>query len=694
MSLRGLRICSLFLSVFVPCVFIAAKTAPKSSAGSEAAAVRAMFDVHTFGQAAISPDGTRVAWVESLPGPGGAPSMNSAIYVANVSAPQRLIRITAANTAAQKEEHERERNRQRAKLAAPHEEDNVAWSPDGKQLAFLSDAATPGQLQLFVVDTTLPSARPKQLTHFKGGVSHPQWSPDGKTIALLYIEHARRAAGPLMPEAPQVGVIKEAYTEQRLTLVDPSTADARQITPANTYVYEFDWSPDSSRLVLTAAHGNGDDNWWIANIDSIDAASGAMHEILPNPGLQMADPRWSPDGHQIAFIGGLMSDQGVTGGDIYTLPAQGGRPRDVTPSMHQSASSLHWAADSQSIIFTAIDNGHTTVDRLNVPAGTISKIWRGAERVSSGAFTPNLSLSRDVGVSAVIRQSFSEPPEVWAGPLGQWKRMTHANAGLPPAWGTAVSLNWTTAIGNVQGWLLYPTNFDPAKKYPMVVVVHGGPAAATVPSWPWRGSYFTALSSRGFFLLFPNPRGSYGEGEKFTRANVKDFGYGDWLDILAGVDKAIESAPIDPTRLGLTGWSYGGYMTMWGVTQTHRFRAAVAGAGLSDWLSYYGENKIDQWMIPYFGASVYNDPAVYAKSAPINYVKNVTTPTLMVVGQYDGECPAPQSLEFWHALETFRVPTRLVIYPNEGHMFINPAHNRDVMARTVAWFNKYLQPGE
>lgn len=201
-----------------------------------------------------------------------------------------------------------------------------------------------------------------------------------------------------------------------------------------------------------------------------------------------------------------------------------------------------------------------------------------------------------------------------------------------------------------------------------------------------------ALPSQGYFLLFPNPRGSYGEGEKFTRANVKDFGYGDWLDIMAGVDKAIQSAPIDAGRLGLTGWSYGGYMTMWGVTQTKRFRAAVAGAGVSDWLSYYGENKIDQWMIPYFGASVYDDPAVYAKSAPINYIKNVSTPTLIVVGQYDGECPAPQSLEFWHALETLGVPTRLVIYSNEGHLFVNPAHSRDVIQRTIEWFNEYLKP--
>jgi dipeptidyl aminopeptidase/acylaminoacyl peptidase len=200
-----------------------------------------------------------------------------------------------------------------------------------------------------------------------------------------------------------------------------------------------------------------------------------------------------------------------------------------------------------------------------------------------------------------------------------------------------------------------------------------------------------ALPAAGYFLLQPNPRGSYGQGETFTRANVKDFGYGDFRDVMTGIDRALDLAPIDKNRLGITGWSYGGYMTMWSVTQTDRFRAAVSGAGLADWLSYYGENKIDQWMVPFFDASVYDDPAVYAKSSPITFIKNVKTPTLLLVGDSDGECPPPQSYEFWHALKTTGVPTQLVLYPHEGHMFVTPAHSRDVIDRTVAWFNQYLQ---
>ena len=192
-------------------------------------------------------------------------------------------------------------------------------------------------------------------------------------------------------------------------------------------------------------------------------------------------------------------------------------------------------------------------------------------------------------------------------------------------------------------------------------------------------------------MFLPNARGSYGQGEAFTRANVKDFGGGDLRDLLAGVDAVLKQAPVDPARLGITGWSYGGYMTMWTVTQTERFKAAVAGAGIANWQSYYGQNAIDQWMIPYFGASVYDDPAAYAKSAPIAFVKRVTTPTLIVVGERDGECPPPQSYELWHALKTLGVPTELVIYAGEGHLMRDSAHKRDVIERAAAWFDKYLR---
>jgi dipeptidyl aminopeptidase/acylaminoacyl peptidase len=225
----------------------------------------------------------------------------------------------------------------------------------------------------------------------------------------------------------------------------------------------------------------------------------------------------------------------------------------------------------------------------------------------------------------------------------------------------------------------------------MVVVVHGGPASCARPTWPHSFFGITLLASQGYFVLMPNPRGSYGQGEAFTRANVKDFGYGDLRDVLAGANEVVKTLPVDNDRIGITGWSYGGFMTMWAVTQTNRFHAAVAGAGLSNWQSYYGENDIDQWMIPYFGASVYDDPAVYGKSSPINYIKNVKTPTLILVGDRDGECPVPQSYEYWHALKTLGVDNQFVVYEGEGHFIYKPDDQRDIMRRLLSWFNAKLQ---
>ena len=644
--------------------------APPQPSPAVRQAIRAMFGVQSISEAVISPDGHRVAWVETLPGKNGAPSLNSAIYVVDwksSAAPQRITAAAAGAVAAEGE---------------------VAWSPDSQSIAFFSDAAHAGQSQLYV--STLTGA-PRQLTHVKGDISSPLWSPDGKTVAFLYIENAPRAAGPLAAETPGEGVIRTDSYEQRLAFIDAATSRLRQISPADMYVYEYDWSPDSSKIVATAAHGNGDDNWYDAQIYIFDAVNIAAPQSIYKSDMQIGGPKWSPDGNSVAFIAGLMSDEGSVGGDIYTLPITGGDARDVTPDIQATPASLLWSAVSRSILFAEAVDGQSGVASVNLDSSAISTLYTGAERFFSSGF--GVSLSRDGKIAATVRQSFSQPPEVWAGPIGNWKQITNINSSLHPAWGKAESIHWPSDMSGgqqIQGWLLYPLNYDLSKKYGLVVVVHGGPAAAAIPGWPSR-AYYDALPAAGYFLLLPNPRGSYGAGESFVKANVKDFGGGDFRDIMAGVDAVLASLPVDPNRLGITGWSYGGYMSMWAVTQTNRFKAAVIGAGLSDWLSYYGENQIDKWMTFYFGDTVYNDPAVYAKSAPITFIKNVQTPSLIVVGDSDGECPPPQSYEFWHALVTFGVPTEFVIYPHEGHGFSNPAHSRDIINRAVAWFNEYLK---
>jgi dipeptidyl aminopeptidase/acylaminoacyl peptidase len=376
-----------------------------------------------------------------------------------------------------------------------------------------------------------------------------------------------------------------------------------------------------------------------------------------------------------------MSDEGSTGGDIWTVPADGGNARNATPEIAASPSALFWKSNRE-LLFTEHADGGFGVASLDPASGTVTTQWTGPEALS--AFSAAVRSS----ATAVVRQSFGMPPEVWAGPVGSWNPVTRENAKAASFWGEGKSLHWESDGMRIQGWLLSPKDVEPGRKYPMVVSLHGGPSAANVPAWPMRWN--ALLPSQGYFVFLPNPRGSYGQGEKFTRANVKDFGGGDLRDILRGVDEVLRTEPVDSTRLGIAGWSYGGYMTMWAVTQTDRFKAAVAGAGIADWQSYYGQNRIDRWMLPFFGASVYDDPAVYAKSSPMTFIKKVKTPTLVLHGDRDSEVPTPQGYQFWHALKTLGVPTQLVIYANEGHAIRRSSDQRDLEKRIVAWFDRYL----
>jgi dipeptidyl aminopeptidase/acylaminoacyl peptidase len=654
------------------CLFLAAFAAAVASGQTVPQLLSTVSRTTQYRETTISPDGHYLAWTVSLRNPDNTQSRNSEIFLLDLSNP----RATAQKVSDSK---------------VPHAEHSIAWSPDSRQFAFLSDAERSGQLELYV--QAAGSSGAHKVTSLTGFLADPRWSPDGKKIAILFTENAPRAAGPLEPSTRDSGVVEEHIYEQRLALVDPRSDKTNPIstpiTPVDTYVYEFDWAPDSDRLAYTAAKGNGDNNWWIAQLYTISASSGDVHPVYPAP-IQIANPRWSPDGKQIAFIGGIMSDEGSTGGDIYTIPATGGvDPHDVTPNRKSSPSWIRWLPSGR-ILFTESIDGGTALATLDPSTRVAETIWTGEESLRGGADV--VSASSDGKTIASIRSSWTLAPEVWSGPVNEWTQRTHANEALKPLWGKTEKMHWKSDDFDVQGWLMYPVNYDPSKKYPMVVSVHGGPAASKKPAWP--GAFdMTLLSSQGYFVLFPNPRGSFGQGEAFAKGNVKDIGQGDLRDILFGVDTVIRTLPVDPNRLGIAGWSYGGYMSMWAITQTHRFHAAVAGAGIANWQSYYGENLIDQWMIPYFGSTAYNNPAVYARSSPINFIRNVKTPTLIAVGDSDAECPAPQSYEYWHALKTLGVKTQLVVYQGEGHAIRKPEHVQDLLDRTIHWFNDNLADG-
>jgi dipeptidyl aminopeptidase/acylaminoacyl peptidase len=626
----------------------------------------------------VSPDGQHLAWVVSTHG-------------------KPAIEIARADGSGA---------RPLAMGDAPCRQEEIAWAPDSRHLAFLSDCAgESGDMDVYAADVT-GQATPRRLADLHGYAHDLAWSADGRTLGFLYVEGATRRASAVAAAKPQVGEIGvDGLEVQRVATLPASGGTPALVTPADTYVYEFSWSPDASQLAYVAAPAPGDNNWWIARLYAQDARAGATPRVLVDPksdtgslhGLQLALPRWSPDGQRLVFVGGLMSDQGATGGDLYAVPAAGGATVNLTPGIHVTPSWFAWTSP-RTLLVSQVSNGRSQLADYAIDArrATQQRVrFTLPASIGDGSASMAMSLSADHARIAFVQSSYAAAPEVHAGPLGHDAppAVTAINAALKPSWGKAESVEWEHDGRHVQGWLLYPAHYDAARTYPMIVSVHGGPASAVIPRWPGVGYGSVPFSNLGYFVFMPNPRGSFGQGEAYVQANRKDFGYGDLSDILAGIDAVEKKLPVDDKRLGLTGWSYGGFMSMFVPTQTDRFHAVVAGAGIANWQSYYGQNLIDQWMIPFFGASVYDDPAVYAKSSAINFIKRVKTPTLVVVGDRDAECPAPQSFEYWHALRAQGVPTSLVVYPNEGHHFVDPAHQRDVLQRALEWFAKYLPAG-
>ena len=610
--------------------------------------------LHEFSDLALSPAGDRVAAVESDQQPNSSTDAQEHVVIRDARTGAIISRLPSC---------------------AGCTYSGLSFAPDGRLLTIVEDRGT-SRLAIS------GNASAKTLASFQGIAQQPRFSPDGKSLAVLATFNARKKAGATQAGVRQVGEIGEVNDEQRIAVISVAGGPLRPVTPADRYVYEYDWIPDGSGFVTTSARGNGDDNWWIATLDRVDLASGALTRIAA-PAMQMNFPRVSPDGRSVAFVGGLMSDFGVVGGDVYTVALGGGTPTDITNGYRGTFTSLLWDRGGLS--------GSTLIaDRMAVvplgPSGAGTPVWSAPVSISAG--DADFARSSDGRTYAMVVEDFEHPPEIFAGGAEGLRGTTHDNDGWKPLV-HAQNVTWKNEGFDVQGWLLTPVGAAAAGKAPMVVSVHGGPSSANVPAFVWQG-YRADLAGAGYYLFLPNPRGSYGQGEAFTRANIRHFGGGDLRDILGGVDAAEKVAPIDDNRLGLIGYSYGGFMAMWANTQTNRFKAIVGGGGLSDWLSYYGTNGIDKWMIPFFGTSMYDDPAPYWAVSAIRTIKAAHTPTLLLAGERDVEVPPTQSVEYWHALQAMNVPVSLVIYPGEGHRIRGPEHLLDYRNRTVAWFDRYL----
>ena len=607
-------------------------------------------------------------------------------------------------------------------------EGQMAWAPDSKALAFFSDCAKPGeQSDLYL--SRLDGQPARRLTELKGYVEAPAFSPDGKSVAFLYVEGATRPAGALAAMKPPSGVIGEDGVEiQRVAVVRVDAQRKRRHAdrcwrrrPICMFMSSTGrrtrrgWPmwPPIRRERTTGGLRSCIRRRWTATPKAILApaeVAGALH------GLQIAVPRWSPDGKAIAFIGGLMSDQGVDGRRCVDCLSEGGEPRDLTPQRPTTPAWIEWDDDEPSICERA--------GRRQLPTGAHEAAGRQDQRERGHQlWQPDLQHSGQRGRRADGVEPFCHGRPLAFRVPGQHLRPSAGDLSRPEPDASAGSrsADWA-AFGQL-------SHFNDGVEAGVGQV---GFAELEERRVPGAGLADAARGLRSGEEVSADCGGArrpglgggaaLGRGRRAERGGLLRAGLlcaaaqsarqlwagrGVYRRPTAKISATAICAtfwpawmrwrrkyPVDPNRVGLTGWSYGGFMTMFAVTQTQRFKAAVAGAGISDWLSYYGENSIDQWMIPYFGASVYDDPAVYAKSSAINFIKQAQTPTLVVVGDRDGECPAPQSFEFWHALRDLHVPTQLVVYPNEGHGFVDPAHRRDVMERAVEWFERYMPPDE
>src|SRR5438876_2203052 len=402
-----------------------------------------------YGDIALSADGTHVAWVQST-----AATISKQTYVRgtseSASATMVEIPITGERT-----------------------DFDPAWSPDSKTLAFFSSAGEKEQRQIWIVNAD--GSNPKKITNLNGYAVRPRWSHDGKQIAFLYIEGAG-GGGPLMAAPTTTGVIDTAIHNQRIAVLDVATGQLRQTSPENLHMYDYDWSPDDKTFVATAAPGPGDNNWWIAQIYTINVAKGDATSIY-KPSLQVAVPRWSPDGKSIAFIEGSMSDEGFHGGDLFTISAAGRDVLNRTRNRKSSVNSFFWQAADR-ILLIEYAGGGSAISELDLSNNSARTIWKGPDGIHAFGNFPNFALSKDGKFAAAVRGTYNSPPEVFTGPLGEWRQLTNNNAGLSASWGKAESVEWTNEAFNIQGWLVPPAKSEAGKKYPMVLLIHGGPSSA------------------------------------------------------------------------------------------------------------------------------------------------------------------------------------------------------------------------
>ncbi|HVC33428.1 MAG TPA: S9 family peptidase [Chloroflexota bacterium] len=576
--------------------------------------------------------------------------------------------------------------------SGPRSDGAPRWSPDGQTLAFLSDRSEDGRLQLYLLARAGGEAR--QLFDAKGdlGVGRRadalQWSPDGTRLAFLMkdpdVEDERRRKD----QGDDAIEVEHAPKFARLYVVDVAGGEIRPLSPANAQIWEFDWSPDGNDFVVLASDSPEEWSWYHARIARLPLGGGDLTTLYTSH-RQIARPIWSPDCQHIAFVSSVFSDRGVIGGDLQVMPSGGGAALNLTEGMPCSPSWATWRADGRSLLVLAHEDGGSSIFEIDLATRARRDLWVG--QVSFGeASWPRFDEARD-GSLAVVREDLGNPRDVWVGrrvaETIAWQQLTRVNPGLSEIEvGPVASIRWNARDGrSIQGFLITPPGDVAGGALPLVTWVHGGPTSAYNARF-YGLHWANLLASQGIAVLLPNPRGSVGWGRAFAEANVGDMGGEDFEDILAGIDHLVASGRVDPSRLGIGGWSYGGFMTTWAVTQTARFRAAIVGAGICDWRSFHGTSHLSAWDALHYAADPYERGGTFERFSPLTHVQQVHTPTLILHGENDHDVPVTQSQQLFRALKELGVETQLVVYPREGHGVSEKSHVLDLNRRIVAWF--------